>query len=90
MHLRSVCSDYWKESHLKSDGLRHGTQMHWEVGRIGDQGTIRTKECTGEVQALLDVHADAGPLQNAAHLFSDAHEPAAHFDYLDAYFKIST
>jgi hypothetical protein len=39
--------------------------------------TVWPEECAAEVEALLDVDADGGALQHAAHLLSDAHEPAA-------------
>jgi hypothetical protein len=38
---------------LKSHGRLHGTQMHGNVWRIGDQSTILGKECTREIQSFL-------------------------------------
>ena len=39
------------------------------------QWSIRSKQGTREVQSLFDIDANACPLQDLAHLLSDAHEP---------------
>jgi hypothetical protein len=59
---------------LELHSLLHGTQMHRDVGGIGDQTPIGSKKGTGKVEAFLDVGGDGGALQDATHLFSDAHE----------------
>ena len=50
--------------------------MHGQVRGVGHQGAVRAKQGAGEVEALLDVDADAGALQHPPHLLSYAHEPA--------------
>lgn len=46
-------------------------------GGAGRGLTIWSKQCTAEVQSLLDVDTDGGALQHTTHLLSYAHEPAA-------------
>lgn len=55
--------------HLELHSLLHGTQMHRDVGGIGDQTPIGSKKGTGKVEAFLDVGGDGGALQDATHLF---------------------
>lgn len=61
---------------LEPDGRGHGAQVHGQVRRVGDQRASGVEERAAEVQALLDVDADAGALQSAAHLLRQPHEPA--------------
>lgn len=63
-------------AHLELDGCGHGAQVHGQVRRVGDQRARGVEERAAEVQALLDVDADGGALQDAAHLLRNAHEPA--------------
>ena len=42
--------------------------------RIGDEVAIWRKECTREVETLLDVCADCSLLERATHRLRDAHE----------------
>lgn len=44
--------------HLELYSLLHGTQVHRNVGSIGDEAPIWPKEGTGEVEAFLDVGRD--------------------------------
>lgn len=50
--------------------------MNRQVRGIGHKCPVRAKQGTREVEALLDVDADAGALQGATHLLCYAHEPA--------------
>ena len=60
---------------LRADGVGHGAEVDGQVGGVGDKAAVRAEQGAGEVQALLDVHADAGALQRAPHLLRQAHEP---------------
>lgn len=50
--------------HLELNGLLHGAQVHGYVRSIGNQPAIRSENRTGEVQTLLDIRGDGGPLKN--------------------------
>mmetsp|Transcript_54698 Transcript_54698/g.119923 ORF Transcript_54698/g.119923 Transcript_54698/m.119923 type:complete len:423 (+) Transcript_54698:641-1909(+) len=62
------------EFNLLLHGITHGSQVDWHVGGVGHQAAVRGEQGAGEVQPLLDVHADARALEGAAHLLGDAHE----------------
>ena len=61
----------------------HGTQVHGNVRRIGDQPALGVEHGTREVEALADVRAETGALEDAPHLFGDGHEQVAH--HLESY-----
>lgn len=44
--------------HLELYSLLHSTQVHRNVGSIGDKAPIWPKEGTGEVETFLDVGRD--------------------------------
>mmetsp|Transcript_96225 Transcript_96225/g.207639 ORF Transcript_96225/g.207639 Transcript_96225/m.207639 type:complete len:513 (+) Transcript_96225:322-1860(+) len=60
--------------HLELDRLLHGAQVDREVRRVRHQAALRVEDGAGEVEPLLDVDRDRGPLQAPAHLLRDAHE----------------
>mmetsp|Transcript_38687 Transcript_38687/g.66886 ORF Transcript_38687/g.66886 Transcript_38687/m.66886 type:complete len:386 (-) Transcript_38687:1797-2954(-) len=68
---------------LIPDGLRHGSQMHWQVRGIGHKPAAGIEQRAGEIQALFDVHADRGALQRAAHLLGNAHEAVTEHTEVD-------
>lgn len=55
-------------NHLVLDGLLHGPQVDRDVRRIRHQASVGPEHGAGEVQTLLDVRGDGGPLEDSAHL----------------------
>ena len=60
---------------LESHSFGHGAKVDRQMWCISNQRPFRTKQCTGKIQPLLDIHTDACALQHASHLFCNAHEP---------------
>mmetsp|Transcript_17130 Transcript_17130/g.51272 ORF Transcript_17130/g.51272 Transcript_17130/m.51272 type:complete len:459 (-) Transcript_17130:1785-3161(-) len=60
---------------LCTHGIGHGAQMHGKVGSVGHQAAVGGEQGAAEVEALLDVDADAGALQGAPHFLRQPHEP---------------
>lgn len=52
----------------------HRPQMDRDERRIGDKVAIGRKQGAREVKSLLDISADGGLLERAAHRLRDAHE----------------
>src|ERR1700747_1023957 len=64
--------------------------MHRDVWRVCNQPAFGIKQCTREIQALLDVNGIGRVLQDHAHLFRNGHEKVVkHLEqnwiYLGAY-----
>lgn len=51
MSLQNMDTNY-----LPLNSFLHGTQMNWNVGSIGNQSTIWSKECTGEIKPFLSTY----------------------------------
>ena len=54
--------------HLVPDRGLHGSKVDWDVGSIGDEASVGTKQGAREIQPFFDVSRYGGSLQNTAHL----------------------
>lgn len=50
--------------HLELHGLLHGTQVHGNVRRVGDEAAVGAKQGAREIQTLLDVRRNGRALED--------------------------
>ena len=68
---------------LLLDRLTHGPQMDRQMGGIGHQFAVGTKQRTRKIQPLFDIGGNRRFLKHTAHLFGNGHEQVAENRQLD-------
>ena len=56
------------------DCIPHRTQMHRDVGSIGNKSPLRVEQSTGEIQSLADIHRATGLAKPFTHALGNLHE----------------
>lgn len=66
-------------------GLRHGAEMHGNMGRLGDKITAGVKDGAGKIPSFLDVGGKGGAGENNAHFLGNGGKELIedfNFDYV--------
>ena len=64
-------------AHGRLDRGGHAAEVHGDVRGLGHHARLRVKDRAAEIEALLDVGAEAGAPQRLAHLLGDGGKQAA-------------